>query len=607
MRARERLAPLPTSFDVLIVGSGVAGLSVAARLGRIAGLRTALVTKSDLSSSATRWAQGGVAAVLSPDGSVPSGPEAATLPPAADPGFAAPADLSMPSDSTELHLSDTLAAGGGLCDLEAARVLVEEGPVRVRELLSLGAVFDRDPAGELERAREGGHSRARVLHAGGVATGAEIERALVASVRDSRVTILEGWFALDILVDSDRCAGVRVMDPAWSAHEIRARHVLLATGGAGQLYSVTTNPLESTGDGLAIALRAGVPVADIELVQFHPTALHHPAMPRLLLSEALRGHGALLRDTRGERFVDELAPRDVVSRAIALRMREQAVEHLWLDATGLKEFATRFPTLSELLASAGFDPAAEWLPVVPAAHHMSGGVLTDLDGATALPGLWAVGEVACTGAHGANRLASNSLLEGMVFAARAVTAIEDGRDGPRATGAMKGVLGEALAGCGEHQHVPAMVISDVMPGPLIIDPAEAVDRMRSPEQGEKEIAVLRQSLQVTMATSAGVLRDASHLEAAQEILSEMPCGIPTGIASAELANLVTAARALITSALCRQESRGAHYRQDFPFEDERWLCRLVQGACGLAGDLGSPRALPRSEPRRQPVPGEAPK
>ena len=216
--------------------------------------------------------------------------------------------------------------------------------------------------------------------------------------------------------------------------------MVLATGGAGQLYAVTTNPPEATGDGVAMALRAGVAVADLEFFQFHPTALHHPAMPRPLLSEARRGHGALLRDGEGERFVDELAPRDIVSRAMAERMAGQGVEHLWLDATGLEDFGSRFPTIAGVLAAVGLDPAVDWLPVAPAAHHLSGGVLSDLDGATSLPGLWAAGEVACTGVHGANRLASNSLLEGMVFGARLAERIAAGGDGPTPTGAMRALL-----------------------------------------------------------------------------------------------------------------------------------------------------------------------
>ena len=385
----------PGPFDVLVLGSGVAGLSAAVRLAGPGGPSPALtlgvLTKGVLSQSATRWAQGGVAAVLGAD-----------------------------EDSTDLHLADTLAAGAGLCDEEAVRILVDEGPGRVHELIALGVEFDREATGLLALAREGGHSRPRVVHAGGAATGAEVERALVDATYRSASAVLEGWFALDLLVEEGRCVGVLALPPgaADGPVEVRADHVVLATGGAGQLFAVTTNPTESTGDGVAMALRAGVPTADVEFVQFHPTALHHPAMPRPLLSEALRGHGALLRDGDGERFVDELAPRDVVSRAMAARMVEQGADHLWLDATGLERFAQRFPTIAASLSGIGLDPERDWLPIAPAAHHLSGGVVTDLWGATALPGLWAVGEVACTGVHGANRLASNSLLEGMVFGAR---------------------------------------------------------------------------------------------------------------------------------------------------------------------------------------------
>ena len=393
-------------LDVLVVGSGVAGLSAAVRLAaplppsgdqvapHAAGLRVGVLTKAELSQSATRWAQGGVAAVLGGD-----------------------------EDSTDLHLADTLAAGAGLCDTEAVRVLVDEGPSRVRELIAMGAVFDCGPGGALALAREGGHSTARVVHAGGAATGAEVERALVDATRTTAAAVLEEWFALDLLVEGGRCRGVRALSTDGRTVDVRATHTVLATGGAGQLFAVTTNPAEATADGLAMALRAGVPVADVEFMQFHPTALHHPAMPRPLLSEALRGHGALLRDARGDRFVDELAPRDVVSRAMAERMREQGVENLWLDATGLDAFGSRFPTIAASITGIGLDPSRLVADRTRRPTTYSGGVLTDLSGATALPGLWAAGEVACTGVHGANRLASNSLLEGMVFGARLAEAI----------------------------------------------------------------------------------------------------------------------------------------------------------------------------------------
>jgi len=297
----------------------------------------------------------------------------------------------------------------------------------VNELIALGAAFDRDERGRLELAQEGGHSLPRVVHAGGAATGAEIERALVEAVHRTAAAVHENTFALDLLVEQGRCVGVTAVDPDGVRRRVAATNVLLATGGAGQLFAVNTNPIEATGDGVAMALRARAAVADIEFVQFHPTALHHPRMPRPLLSEALRGHGALLRDRDGERFVDELLPRDEVSRAMTRRMLDQGVDHLWLDATGLENFEQRFPTISSDLATAGLDPATDWLPIAPAAHYLCGGVVTDLDGASDLAGLWAAGEVACSGVHGANRLASNSLLEGMVFAFRVVEAIERGK------------------------------------------------------------------------------------------------------------------------------------------------------------------------------------
>jgi L-aspartate oxidase len=400
-----------SELDLLVIGSGVAGLSAAVRAARGMGLSVGVVSKADLDLATTRWAQGGVAAALSGD-----------------------------PEEIDLHLADTLSAGAGLCDVEAVRVLVDEGPARVEDLIALGAVFDHDEQGRLELAREGGHSVARVIHAGGAATGAEIERALVEAVHRTAAVIHERAFAFDLVVERGRCRGVRAVDEAGAPLEVRARHVLLATGGSGQLFAVTTNPTVATGDGVAMALRSGAAVADLEFFQFHPTALHHPSMPRPLLSEALRGHGALLRDVDGNRFVDEMLPRDVVSRAITARILSDGVDHVWLDATALGEFSVRFPTIAADLARIGLDPARDWLPVAPAAHHQCGGVLTDLDGATTLPGLWAAGEVSCTGVHGANRLASNSLLEGMVFGARVVEAIEAGRDGPLPTGAMRAAL-----------------------------------------------------------------------------------------------------------------------------------------------------------------------
>jgi L-aspartate oxidase len=504
--------PVPTT-DVLVLGSGVAGLSAAVRARR-EGLSVTVLTKGELGWSATRYAQGGVAAAL-----------------------------DRADDSPELHGSDTLAAGGGLCDPDAVRILASEGPERVRELIALGAHFDR-VAGrdELARAREGGHSVARVVHAGGDATGAEIERALVVAVRASGADIREGWLASDLLVEDGRVAGVRGTGPA-GVEERRARHVVIATGGAGQCFAVTTNPALSTGDGIAMAMRAGVAVADLEFMQFHPTALHHPSMPRPLLSEALRGEGAILRDEHGAPFMrDEhpladLAPRDVVAKAISRRLIQRDLDHLWLDATAIDEFPDRFPTIWEACRAVGLDPRRDWLPVAPAAHYLSGGVCTDLDGATTLPGLWACGEAACSGVHGANRLASNSLLEGLVFAARAVEAIVGGRDRGRATGVLRHPLPEPLA----------------VPGGITTTPGPAI----------------RQELQRIMTRDAGVLRSANSLERAADALGRL---VPTDV---ESANLLAVSTVLVRAATARRESRGTHTRQDHPEPSAEFLGRLV--------------------------------
>jgi len=566
VRSADTPAPAPTAsagpvipgpFDVLVLGSGVAGLSAAVRMASSGhgrpGLRVGVLTKGVLSQSATRWAQGGVAAVLGGD-----------------------------EDSTDLHLADTLAAGAGLCDTAAVRILVDEGPDRVHELIAMGARFDREASGSLSLAREGGHSRARVVHAGGVATGAEVERALVEATRATTVA-LERWFALDLLVEGGRCRGVLALPPGGPPVELRAEHVVLATGGAGQLFAVTTNPQEATGDGVAMALRAGVAVADVEFVQFHPTALHHPAMPRPLLSEALRGHGAILRDGRSERFVDELAPRDVVSRAMAARMAEQGVDHLWLDATALGHFDQRFPTIAASLAAIGLDPAVDWLPIAPAAHHLSGGVVTDLWGATELPGLWAAGEVACTGVHGANRLASNSLLEGMVFGARLAESIGEGRGGPTASGAMAPLAG-AIDGGGIGIRI---VPGGPVPGPARVLPPWAGRRNGAPRsraedgapRSRADVQKLRDALQRAMTTGAGVMRSGASLDDAGTHLGEtadlLSGQLETGPEVGELVNLVTLAGALLAAARIREESRGAHSRADFPATDPAWRCRLV--------------------------------
>jgi L-aspartate oxidase len=560
-------APTPRPLDVLVLGSGVAGLSAAVRLAAPLaptgggvdegdGLRVGVLTKAELSQSATRWAQGGVAAVLGGD-----------------------------EDSTDLHLADTLAAGAGLCDAAAVRVLVDEGPARVHELIAMGAVFDRQPGGALALAREGGHSTARVVHAGGAATGAEVERALVDATRASAAAVMEEWFALDLLVEGGRCRGVLALSTDGRRVEVRAAHTVLATGGAGQVFSVTTNPAEATGDGVAMALRAGVAVADVEFMQFHPTALHHPAMPRPLLSEALRGHGALLRDARGDRFVDELAPRDVVSRAMAECMHDQGVDSLWLDATALDAFDARFPTISASLAAIGLDPATDWLPIAPAAHYLSGGVLTDLWGATALRGLWAAGEVACTGVHGANRLASNSLLEGMVFGARLAETILAGGDGPTPTG----VLAPLLEGRTE---------------PVVVGAARQSVGTTAPDDGAAswpDVAKTRDRLQRAMTDGAGVVRSADSLARAARTVATVAAAVggaqPTDRAFGELANLVTVAGSVLRSASLREETRGAHARSDFPDAADAWRCRVVHGDTGGGHGTVLMRTASGSAPR----------
>ena len=545
-------------FDVLVVGSGVAGLSAAVRAATRHGLSVAVLTKGDLDAGSTRWAQGGVAAVLEDD-----------------------------PDSTDLHLSDTIAAGGDLCDIDAARVLVDEGPARVRDLMALGAVFDRDPEGRIELAREGGHSMARIVHAGGSATGAELERALDAATRTATVELFERWFAYELIVEAGRCWGVRALRPNGVSVEIRAANVLVATGGAGQLYAVTTNPAESTGDGVAMALRAGVAVADVEFMQFHPTALHTPEMPRPLLTEALRGHGALLRGLDGERFVDELLPRDIVSRAETALMIDQGIDHVWLDATGLDRFGERFPNIAAELVRVGLNPETDWLPVAPAAHYLSGGLLTDLVGATSLPGLWAAGEAACTGVHGANRLASNSLLEGLVFGPRVIEAITAGVDGPSPEGAMRAVL----TGDGPVS-IPGVELETTDVGVPAATKHGATPRESNgnarlpgrdgdvPADGSDPtgVAALRATLQRDMTFHAGVLRSADSLARARASLDavQRQVGNPSTPGEWELMNLCATGQALVRAATRRTESRGAHARIDHPDLDPNLHVRFVQ-------------------------------
>lgn len=518
---RRLAAPEPgwvRHTDVVVVGSGIAGLTVALR-ARAAG-RVLLVTKALLAAGSTAWAQGGIAAALDP------------------------------LDSPEEHLADTLAAGAGLCDEQAVRVLVTEGPGRLRELAALGAAFDRDPVtGALALTREGGHLRDRIVHAGGDATGAEVERALIAAVlADPGIEIVEHAAVLDLLLGPDgQAAGVALHVLGEGSRDgvgaVHSRAVVLATGGMGQVYASSTNPTVATGDGVAIGLRAGARVRDLEFVQFHPTVLYlgpdAPLGPQPLLSEAMRGEGARIVDAAGIPVLEgvhplgDLAPRDVVAKAMARTMLATGAEHLYLDARHLGEprLLQRFPTIVARARGLGFDPATDLLPVAPAAHYASGGIAVDLDGLSSVPGLYACGEVACTGVHGANRLASNSLLEGLVFASR---------------------IGDALAG-GLPPRVPPA--PDDRPAGLL-DPRFRGDLVRAMTRG------------------AGVLRSAGSLAATAAVLADLPAGAEPSTESWEVTNLHTVASALVAAARERDETRGSHWREEFEAPREAWRCHL---------------------------------
>ncbi|MGW8486843.1 L-aspartate oxidase [Streptomyces sp. NPDC055886] len=523
-------APAPgwaIDADVVVVGSGVAGLTTALRCAA-AGLDTVVVTKARLDDGSTRWAQGGIAAALGE------------------------------GDTPEQHLDDTLVAGAGLCDEEAVRTLVTEGPDAVRRLITTGAHFDTTDSGDIALTREGGHHRRRIAHAGGDATGAEISRALVEAVREAALHTVENALVLDLLTDAEgRTAGVSLHVMGEGQHDgvgaVRAPSVVLATGGMGQVFSATTNPSVSTGDGVALALRAGAEVSDLEFVQFHPTVLFLGADSegqQPLVSEAVRGEGAHLVDGDGVRFMlgqhelAELAPRDIVAKGITRRMLEQGTEHMYLDARhfGAAMWEQRFPTILAACRSHGIDPVTEPIPVAPAAHYASGGVRTDLRGRTTVPGLYACGEVACTGVHGANRLASNSLLEGLVFAERIAADIAEVRP-PRT------------------EPVQASRDADA-PVPLL-----------APEA--------RTAIQRTMTRGAGVLRSAASLAAADEELEALhreaaadadgprvSKAVVPGVDAWEVTNLLLVSRVLVAAAREREETRGCHWREDRPDRDD---------------------------------------
>jgi L-aspartate oxidase len=506
-------------FDLLIVGSGIAGLRAAIAVAA-AGRRAALLTKDSATDSSSDKAQGGIAAVLSED------------------------------DELALHYEDTLAAGDGLCNEAAVRVLVEEGPARALELIEWGARFDREGS-RLALAREAAHSKRRILRAQGDSTGREIVRALVEKAKTMEgVTLLPRTFSIDLVLQGGRIAGLLALDEDRDrVMLLRAPAVLLATGGAGMIYRETTNPPQATGDGAAMAYRAGAEMMDLEFVQFHPTALVVSGAPRFLLSEAMRGEGGRLVDGRMRPFMTEfdprgdLAPRDIVARGIFEVMRRSGAASVFLDMTGLKaeEVRTRFPRIAATCAAHGLDIGRDPLPVAPCAHFMMGGVKTDLMGRTAIPGLYAAGEVACTGVHGANRLASNSLLEGLVFGARAGAAVVQDRilEGMGGGLADPAAAGDAAARLG--------------------------DAVRSIDAGAAEDVVAR--LREVMWADVGLLRDAEGLRRAVRTILNLESGLaprPPRRPGLEARNLLFVGRLVAESALRREESRGSHWRSDFP-------------------------------------------
>ena len=510
--------------DVLVIGSGIAGLTAA--LSASSSHDVALLTKGVLTETNTWYAQGGIAGAVGE------------------------------ADSVELHLADTLVVGQGLCDEDVVRAVVGEAPEALAELQRFGVHFDLEEGGEVALAREGGHSLPRVLHSGD-ATGAAIQSALTKALRSAAgVEVYERRFLVDLLTADGTCVGALVLDTQTHEFEVFwAQAVVLATGGAGQAYRVTTNPAIATGDGLAAAWRAGAEVADLEFVQFHPTALDHDAAPRFLLTEALRGEGAYLLDAQGERFMlgvhplAELAPRDVVSRAIERVMTETGRNNVMLDARHLGEeyLRTRFPTIWAACADAGYDLAHDLVPVAPAAHYLVGGVRIDIDGRTSVPGLFASGEVTCSGLHGANRLASNSLLEGLVFSRR---------------------IARALAAAAQVR-MPGRVLAEAEPSAAPrVSRDEVLQSLR--DEMQRNVAMTR--------TDAGLSQAAEALDSLSTFAEPNSCDP----ADLELRNLTTVATLITHAAWLRTESRGCHSRLDFPTRDDAtWRARIVM-ARGVA-------------------------
>lgn len=502
---------LPEHVDFIVVGAGVAGLRAAISLAEAG--KVLVLAKQELTESNTQYAQGGIAVALSDE------------------------------DEISLHLQDTIQAGDGIVNSDAAHVLVEEGPQRIQELIDWGTQFDRHGT-RLTFTREAAHSRSRVLHAHGDSTGREIGRALHARAATLKnISFCEFEFTSALYLESGRVCGVELISAEGVRHVVSSPAVLLATGGAGNVYSNTTNPAVATADGVAMAYHAGAEISDMEFVQFHPTALYVKNAPRFLLSEALRGEGGVLRNSELNRFMSkyhelgELAPRDVVARAIAhelelSRMKEPVV---YLDLTHMKEnhIKSRFPRIYETCLKHNVDITIDLIPIRPAAHYLMGGVRTDLNGATSLPGLYAAGETACTGVHGANRLASNSLLEGLVFGARAAMAMRE-----------------------QSGHAGKMATATMNPGSNTADGANVEEFIREVQQ--------------LMWNKVGIVRTRQGMTAAVEQLQRVRERLPSGHSRrhGEARNIHTAALLIARSALARLESRGAHYRLDYPAHDD---------------------------------------